>query len=121
MNRFAARSFAKLTLVFALMMALATSSFAHRFAAEQIDDSLRDYLAAGGSLTDLCAALDADGHSGQSCDACRLVDAAALPVVHTKPCDGIARLSILERPKVVLDRLPFASVFSHPVRAPPLA
>ena len=68
--------FARLTLVVALLIAMASSGLAHRFVPAQADEALTAYLAAGGSYADICG--DVDHGAMQSCDACRLVDTACL-------------------------------------------
>ena len=67
---------ARLTLVLALMIAMASSGLAHRFVPEQANETLTAYLAAGGSYADICG--DVEQGAMQSCDACRLVDTACL-------------------------------------------
>ncbi|MEP2781886.1 MAG: hypothetical protein ABJO67_20835 [Pseudoruegeria sp.] len=69
----------KLFVVIALICAMASFGFAHRLVAEPVDSDMRAYIAAGGSLEDICGFTDAPSHqAAQSCEACRLVDAAVL-------------------------------------------
>lgn len=73
---------ARLMMVFALFAALATSGFAHRAPPVAVDESLTAYLVAGGTLSDLCIDIgDEDAAVMQSCDACRLVDSIAVPIL----------------------------------------
>lgn len=92
--------FPRLLVVFALVSAMASFGFAHRFAAQPVDRALVGYLAAGGALEDICGLSDGKSHQGtQSCEACRLVNAVILPcydpafaVSHSLPSTVQARL-----------------------------
>ena len=108
----------RLTLVAILLVALGTSGFAHRFV--PADDALTAYVAAGGSYADICADAGIDGAT-QSCDACRLVDTAAVPIADrscTAVVDRVQRLVF-----TASRALDPASGFdpTRPVRAPPVA
>jgi hypothetical protein len=69
-----------LLVVLALLCAMASSGFAHRFVGQPVDPALAAYIAAGGSLDDICGHAGGTTHhqSTQTCDACRLVTAAVL-------------------------------------------
>lgn len=70
----------KLMVVFALICAMATTSFAHRFVSQSLDPALAAYVAAGGSVEDICGYTEGSSHQNvPSCEACRLVNAAVLP------------------------------------------
>lgn len=72
----------RLIVVTVLVLGMATSGFAHRFVDQDLDSALVDFVQAGGSLGDLCG--DVRGrsrHSAQSCEACRLVGAAVVPLL----------------------------------------
>ena len=109
---------ARLTLVLALGTALAAAGPAHRGMDPADDGGLAAYLAAGGSLSDICG--DVDGHGAVDCPACHLVKAMDLPpVVATAKPFGVAL------PLTVADRglgLPPVSPFAlrPPGRAPPV-
>lgn len=73
------RAFCRLLLCLSLVLAMATSGFAHRGVESGPAPELAAYLAAGGSLADLCGDVGG-GHEGvQSCAACRLIEAAFMP------------------------------------------
>lgn len=112
--------FARLTLVFALFVAMAGSGFAHRFATGGAQEALNAYLSAGGSYQDICGDGDTGRHeAGQTCDACRLVDSVALP-----PFSGTCAVpdGPMRAKGPAFAALPPHSVAvdpSRPVRAPP--
>ena len=73
-------AFCKLLTSFALICALVVSGFAHNGARSAMSPELAEYVAAGGSLIDLCGSTgEQDGTLGQRCEACRLIEAALLP------------------------------------------
>lgn len=103
------------------MVALAGTGFAHRVIAQDVDESLLSYLAAGGILAELCGESEKGTHGlGQSCDACRLVDSVLLP----KSTQGLAgslggqlatcHISPTQTHVSVVQNA------EHPVRAPPV-
>jgi len=63
-----------------VLLSLATSGFAHRFAPVDLSPELQAYVANGGALADLCGTGDSP-HSGTmaDCKTCRLIGAMALP------------------------------------------
>lgn len=110
--------FTRLFIVIALTFAMAGSSFAHRVAPSEIDESLLAYVAAGGALDDLCGGSRSGG--GETCDACRLVDGATLPTVSvTSPSEIHASLLQTRKRASVgpLIKVPNPSCL---VRAPPV-
>lgn len=113
--------FARLMIVFALFVAMASSGSAHRFASASDTENLNAFLAAGGTYADICADDGLGGHNaGQTCDACRLVDGAALPPV-TATC--AATHAVILAANAAFAALPppaFVPDPSRPVRAPPL-
>lgn len=81
-----------LVLVFVLSLAMAGAGFAHRDPGRTADPALLAFVSAGGTPSDLCAH-DAGGEAPaheragpQACEACRLVDAVALPLPGAMPC-----------------------------------
>ena len=100
---------------------LASSGFAHRVAPIAVDESLTAYLAAGGSLSELCVDTGEDGAAvAQSCDACRLVDSVALPVAASGCADAGRR--VLATLGGFDTSAPAPAVFdpARPARAPPV-
>jgi len=112
---------ARLMIVFALFVAMASSGLAHRFESRAATESLNAYLAAGGTYADICADDGFGGHGvGQTCNACRLVDSVALPPVGAS-C--VAPHSVVLATHSALAALPqpwFVPDPSRPVRAPPM-
>ena len=117
--RILSATFAKLTVVLALLIAMAGTGFAHRAIPLDVDEDLISYLAAGGTLAEICG--DASGETvPQSCDACRLVDAAAVP-----PSVGDGTHLPITRPMAVVVPAPICASASlpdrtYPARAPPV-
>ncbi len=68
----------RLTVVLALVVALAGTAWAHRGPTIEITEDVLAYVAAGGSLDDLCGPEGNAAFAHQTCDACRLVDAVSL-------------------------------------------
>jgi len=75
---------ARFCLVLALLVALGASGFAHRAATPAPDEALLAYVQAGGSLSEICADEFEGGHA-EKCDACRLADCAAVPLLRGGP------------------------------------
>ncbi len=112
-------TFAKLSLVAALLVALASTGFAHRVIPLDVDDDLLRYLAVGGSLEEICG--DASGdHIGQSCDACRLVDVASVPFANAQAVSADWRGASVLPVFVDLCHTGSAADPARPVRAPPV-
>ncbi|WP_187431125.1 hypothetical protein [Roseobacter fucihabitans] len=64
----------------ALICAMALSAFSHSGVRAAVSPDLAAYVAAGGSLSDICAGLDGkDDAQRQNCEACRLMGAALVP------------------------------------------
>jgi hypothetical protein len=113
--------FARLMIVLALFVAMASSGLAHRFTSGADTESLNAYLAAGGTYADICADDGMGGHSaGQTCDACRLVDSAALPFVAASCAATHAVILAANAAFLALPPSAFAPDPSRPVRAPPV-
>lgn len=71
---------------FAVIIAVAASAFGHTAVRPAPSQELVAYVAAGGSLGDLCGtAEDQDGVPGQKCEVCRLFGSVALPDI----CFGV--------------------------------
>lgn len=102
------------------MLAMATSGFAHRIVAQDIDPDLRAFIQVGGSINDLCGALDGSDHMGsQTCEACLLIAGAFIP-----PTDFICAMLLGQQaiaPIVArVDPQPSSEIdLSRPVRGPP--
>ena len=77
----------KVFATFAVVAAMGLSGFAHTVPRTDVSPELAAYLAAGGSVADLCHDIGED-HSDRHapCDACRLIAAALIP----RPCEGPA-------------------------------
>lgn len=65
--------------VLALTLALVVTGFAHRAAARPLTPELTAYVAAGGSLADLCGVDQEDASSATPCPACHLIGATLIP------------------------------------------
>ncbi|WP_147108909.1 hypothetical protein [Tateyamaria sp. syn59] len=77
----------KTGLICAVMIALATIGFAHQNAQPDVSPEFAAYIAAGGSLADLCG-LPGTGTPAnvQNCEACRISDSASWTRAHgTEP------------------------------------
>lgn len=86
-------SFRRLLVGCLLVVAMASASFAHAVMSRTTSPELSAYLAAGGSLAEICGDLeDRESHSGSKCEACRLIEVAAVP-----PEMSGARLSLTDR------------------------
>ena len=68
----------RFTVVLSLVVALVGSAWAHRGPVIEITQDVLAYVAAGGSLDDLCGPEGSAEFAHQTCDACRLVDAVSL-------------------------------------------
>ncbi|KMK68686.1 hypothetical protein [Puniceibacterium sp. IMCC21224] len=101
-------------------VAMASSGFAHRLSAPNLDPSLLAYVQVGGSLDDLCGESGDTSHSGsQNCDACRLVHAAVLAPVEADITRPILR-SAASPCRVSAERPPSGRIdLSRAARAPP--
>ncbi|MEL6685388.1 MAG: hypothetical protein AAFN63_00920 [Pseudomonadota bacterium] len=105
--------------VLTIAVAMTGSSLAHRVAPADLDETMLAYVAAGGALEDLCGQ-PGFAQASQTCDACRLVDGAVVPVSGTT--------GLTERKLILQDGLRPTSNFvsgamtnpSCPVRAPPV-
>lgn len=112
--------FARLCVVLAVALAMTGSSFAHRSAPSDIDESLLAYVTAGGTLEDLCGQAGLGSSAGNTCDACRLVDSAMLP-----PSGTVGRSELYVRllqGKIKAGPAPITPIDNPacPVRAPPV-
>jgi hypothetical protein len=113
--------FSRRLIGFALFVALASSSFAHRMTSSSVDESLSAFLAAGGTYQDICYETGfTDHNAGQTCDACRLVDSLVLPPV-VASCDIKPAIKQVARSVyMAIASHSFSPDPSRPVRAPPL-
>lgn len=69
-----------------LMLAMIGVGFAHQIAAREISPELAAYVAAGGTLADLCGTAGDDETGATSdCQACRISDGAALHPLCPQP------------------------------------
>jgi len=65
----------------ALTIALLTLPFAHRTGAEPVSGEMAEYLAIGGSVSELCG--ESTLHPSGGCESCRIVETATLaPPLH---------------------------------------
>lgn len=111
----------RLFAVIAVTLAMATSGFAHRVAAHEMDPALIAFVQAGGSLNELCGDLtDTQHNDGQLCEACRLYASISVPPV------AFSVAAILNGRMIALTAaavdIPITAVIdqSRPVRAPPV-
>ncbi|WP_386679730.1 hypothetical protein [Loktanella sp. R86503] len=110
-----------LFVVIAVIIAMASTGFAHRFVSQPLDPALTAYVAAGGSLADICGQTDGSSHhSLQSCEACQLVNAAVVPS-HDPACDApFGLLSAVHASKADLYFQSATFDMSRAPRAPPV-
>lgn len=110
----------RLMVVFAIAIAMIGSGFAHRMGPAEVNETLLAYVSAGGALEDLCVQGGLGSGVSQSCDACRLVDSAALPDVDAQILVSLP-VRLLDMP-IHPAFPPIAPVSnpSCPVRAPPI-
>ncbi|MDO6485309.1 hypothetical protein [Shimia thalassica] len=79
-------SFLRILTSVAVIFAMAASGFAHSGARPALSAKLEAYVAAGGSLSDICGlGGEQGGGLGQECYACQLIGAALVPRV----CHGV--------------------------------
>ena len=89
--------FRNLLTTFALVFAMVFSSLAHTGMARAMSPDLAAYVAAGGSLEDLCSSASGkNGTQTKKCEVCRLLGAALEP----RPCLGAA-LVVTEKTRVL--------------------
>lgn len=70
----------KLLTSVALIFAMVSSGFAHTGLRPALSPDITAYVAAGGSLSDICGSIgEQDGTYSQKCEACRLMDTALAP------------------------------------------
>lgn len=70
-----ASAVARLCVVSWVFVALVATSFAHRIAQPEMSPELAAYVAAGGSIADICGTVDENGNVvGVDCEACRVSD-----------------------------------------------
>lgn len=112
--------FAKLCVTFALLVAMAGSGFAHRAPTAALDESLLAYVAVGGSLSDLCGEGGVGTGAGNTCDACRLVDAAAVPHNDTMATVTLHALELQDTTRGYAALVGQITNPSCPARAPPV-
>jgi hypothetical protein len=112
----------KLLVVFALICAMASSGFAHRFVSQSLDPALAAYVAAGGSLEDICGPTKGSSHQiAQSCEACRLVNAAVLPVHDPAGTALFGKLAVVRVPVQETELRSAELDLSSAARGPPAA
>ncbi|XHE59979.1 hypothetical protein L0Z65_17785 (plasmid) [Phaeobacter sp. BS52] len=118
--RFAVHIFPRLAMILALVLALASTGFAHTIERAEDSPDYAAFVAAGGALSDLCGDSQDPGHGTLAqCEACRLVAAALIPGHPAIP--GVAWVQrptasapLVTRPHSTLWRDP-----AHGSRAPP--
>jgi len=111
---------ARLAIVFALMLAMVGTGFAHQFSTSNLDDDLSTYLAAGGSYADLCIDREGGHAAGATCDACRLVDTASVPVGRAVQSDCEFAVSFISATPPAFPYTFAIQDPAHPTRAPPI-
>lgn len=111
--------FARLFVVFAIAVAMTGSSFAHRVAAPQLDESLLAYVAAGGVLDEICGEAGFDAGGAENCDACRLVDSTMLPANGAIRLADIDAHALQDYLQAVVSPVVQVTNPACPVRAPP--
>lgn len=104
--------------VFALaVLALLSVPFAHRAGAAPVTPEMRQFIAMGGSLSDICG--DSVGHIAGGCESCANMAAPVLCAPVVLPYHPVTFCGV----KANLNRTAFAcSAMPHstpPVRAPP--
>ncbi|WP_293572777.1 hypothetical protein [Phaeobacter sp.] len=106
--------------VLTLVVGLIGIGFGHRINTAETSPEFTAFLAAGGSLADLCAE-DTDSHHGtmSQCEACRLVSAALLPEHPQNAALALIQRPAPQHPAPVLVVARAALDLSHPTRAPP--
>lgn len=110
----------KLLVVFALVCALASTGFAHRFVSQPVDPALAGYVSAGGSLADICGETEGSSHQNvQTCEACRLVTAVVLPDHGPARSVPFGKLSTVQVPVADLDMQSAPLDLSRAARGPP--
>ena len=109
----------RLSLVFALAVALAGSGIAHRAPVAPVDEDIRAYLLAGGSYADVCG--ETDGLGLETCQVCLLIASAGLPphTVSVPHCLSDARGTDLLATSVRHASRP--DILTNAPRAPPRA
>lgn len=86
----------KHSILAALVMAMLALPFVHRAGAEPVSHEIRQYIALGGYLADICG--DSDGHMSGGCESCNIVATMmlsaygylALPASIPKPLEADA-------------------------------
>ncbi len=100
----------RVVIVLALLLALASTSFAHRFATAS-DASFAEFVALGGNYADICGDINgAPSKRGPSCEACTLAQTAITVASFAQP---------VAVETAALDLWPFAANASLPRREIP--
>ncbi len=107
------------TVLALVTLALLSLPFAHRVGAAPVTAEMAQFLALGGSLTDICG--DTQGHTAGGCESCNIVASMLMP-----PAVHVLRLmlppTLLTNDFGKANTTPVhASRNTHPVRAPPLS
>jgi hypothetical protein len=110
----------RLSIVLAVVGAMAASGLAHRYSTFELDPDAQLFLLAGGTIADLCSDGEGTGHDGPDCEACRLNASADF----AEPADLGAPLLLVVSTLPLLTGAayaPFASLdWTHAARAPPV-
>lgn len=100
-----------------LSLALFSLPFAHRAGAAPVTAEITQYMALGGSLSDICG--NTAPHMAGGCESCRIVAAMLLPPAANGKSSDLAFTSVRReeaKPAVAIAPTSYAS---PPVRAPP--
>ncbi|MFV1599033.1 MULTISPECIES: DUF2946 family protein [unclassified Phaeobacter] len=93
--RFAVHILPRLTMMLALVLAMVGTGFAHRYDRTVHSPDYAAFVAAGGTLSDLCGdSTDPDHGARAKCEACRLTAAALMPSHPETP-----GLRLVQRPR----------------------
>ncbi|KAJ55728.1 hypothetical protein ACMU_13660 [Actibacterium mucosum KCTC 23349] len=104
------------------VVAVSLAGGTHRISLTQQDPEIAAYVAAGGSIHDLCLGLDSDEAAiASGCPFCILAAGAVLPAItHSAPL-AVAPATRLRRPLARRTQSGAPRHIRPPVRAPPLA
>ncbi|MFS4583535.1 hypothetical protein [Phaeobacter sp. C3_T13_0] len=118
--RFAVHILPRLAMVLALALAMASTGFAHSYDRAEDSPEYAAFLAAGGTLSDLCGDISDPEHTSfANCDACRLVAAALIPSYPVTPGMCSVQRPTVGAAVIVLLRKALLRDPSRPTRAPP--
>ena len=109
-------------LILLLVLAVGVLGFGHRPTVGPLDPALLAFLAAGGSLADICRDFEpGEINLGEDCESCRLLSSVCLPTPAELPAPG-SRFVLAVLTSLTVEA-PGERPFDHsrPTRAPPAA